>query len=276
MLIKPTSLRHLILADLSKHPPTRAVKILERITKQKNKTITIQGLQKELRLMISEGIAIKIEKKYSMNLAWCFDFVNYAAKVTGDCIENVTVGSLIPNGRKIKYKIHSLIQLQDLWTQIMFVMLQKSQSKTAYQWIPYPWFKFVDEGRSNRFFNSVTLGRFMIRTIVGDDSPPGLELANEGKKFGEFYSYNFSDSPFHDETTNYYTLIDDYLIKVTMDVDVHRLIEELFKSSRNSKTDYIGTIPKLASMPTMISLIVMNGGSQTDKVKGMFKKYFRI
>ena len=280
MLIKNNSLRSVLLKVLCENPPSKAIEILEHINKSKINKVTIQGVQKELRSMIADGIILKTKKKYHLNLSWCYELVRYAAEITGHCIESTTIDSLMPNGKKVTYKLNSMLQLLDIWTQAMFVLLQGSESKVAYQWIPYPWFSFVDSERTYRFYTSITVGKFKVNSIIGDDSPLALAFSKRENRYKAFYTYSYEKCSLRNEMGTYYTIIDDYLIKIVVDEKVSMILKEFFNSSKvvlgknsfESDNKKLSLLAEFSKIDMKIVFMIIKGGKELLRVRKAMKE----
>lgn len=268
-----TALRELIIMELAKHSSIE-VAAFQQALERRNLKFTRQGIYKELRGLEKSGVVFRHQGRYGLLLTWILSLVNLADEMYDTHIEGLSIDSLFGEGRrKETWCFHDTLRLQDFWTQIIFLLYKDSSTKLMRQWIPHPWFSLAQHEKSWQFFEAMKIGGYRMQSIVGGDSYLDHEYSSS-VPLGDAYQCCFAESPFHEERSRYYGLIDDFLITVDLDEEMTARIEALFSAVKSAADLSPSSVVNLFASPGDHRLSLERGTRNVARVRRMFDGYF--
>ncbi len=268
-----TSLRELIIMELAKHSSIE-VPAFQKTLARRNIVFTRQAIYKELRNLEKSGVVFRHQGKYGLLLTWILSLVTLADKMYDTHIEGFSIDSLFGEGRrKETWSFHDTLKLQDFWIQVIFLLYKDSSSKLMRQWIPHPWFILAQHGKSLQFFEAMKIGGYRMQSIVGGDTYLDHEYSS-AVPLGDAYQCFFAASPFHEERSRYYGLIDDFLITVDLDEERTKRIEELFSSVKSAADLSPSAAVNLFASRDSHTLSLERGTRNAARIRRLFDGYF--
>ena len=225
-------LEHLIVKLLAQKPNLTAGEIQKRIEKKENAAYSIQGIYKELRKLQNEGVAVKVKNRFSLRIPWALDFMALADIMSQTYLNPQALLYLLPEkGRKFRWKFTSLLRTNDFWSQILLVMFQKSSTKKLFGSQMHPWWHLAQPQLEAQYVKSVgRVGGTLYIIIYGR-----THLDRLAEPFWkEHVVYSFGHNPFNLPLNVYITMMDDYIVTITIDSETARRMEALYNGAKRA------------------------------------------
>lgn len=234
---------------------------------------TVQGVYKELRRQLSKGVVLLHKGAVSLNLL----FINKEYDRWSSILRNYeTERSLkdhfldLRNGESIILKFKNLNDLDAYWVHAFFV-LEKKNKKTDYSYsvIPHDWF-FYARKETDAFWTKGQKEKS--RIILTHPLDLDKEVANKRRLAGYDIANNLN--PFSQSENIYYTLIGDFIFKITLNSKINKeLIHFIRKQSKLKNIDYI-EINNLINKKTICTMKITRNANKCKKMISKCKKYF--
>ena len=268
------NLKERIIRILAEHAALNANELRALLLRQQF-AVTVQGVYKELRNLGRDAVITKIGKYYSLSLTWILNISALTDKMFDSHLETLPEATVsLATKSKKTWKFSNIQKLNDYWTQLMFLLLQRSQSKVFYQWIPWVWFELLGVGRSITFQEAVKIGGYKIRTILRDHSYIESRFSEHIKISGGSYSVTSSLSPFHNLLTTFYSLLDEYLITVQIDNTLMLALKDLFETTTNASELSSGKVQQVLSLKGQYTISLEHGTKKAKQVRKAMVEYF--
>ena len=275
MLLGTTlSLEDLIVSQLAKKSQATANALLAEIEK-KAQRYSIQGLYKELRKLQRKGVVVKRGSEYSLSFSWVLNLAELVDQMYETLTAETSFADILPVEKpKRSFSFTRLSAVDDFWIHAILEMLQHSDGKTLYQWIPHPWFHLIHSQKSWPFHNALKVGGFGIKSIIGGNT----WLDNDSKRITTkaVYEFFYSAGPFQDERSHYYSVTDSYLLTVKLDPKTTERIESLYKSVGSFRDFDVFSAVQAISTPGRITVTIERTAAKVKRMWNNFVEYFEV
>ncbi len=135
LLDSSPKLDELIVELLADKPSLQAANIQDQLLTD-GKEFTIQAIYKALRLLENGGVVVKHKKKYALRLSWVTDIENLAKDASANYTKRAVI-SLPKKQQKVIWHYNSLLTLNNFWSQILLLLINKSETHTLLTWMPH-------------------------------------------------------------------------------------------------------------------------------------------
>jgi len=269
LLASKQNLEELIVRELAKKSSSSVKELKE------NLNFSIPALYKELKKLQEQGVLIKTKDKYSLSLSWILNLVELSDSIYDTYIDSASTSQILPEeGESKSFNFTSLSKVDDFWIHAMLAMLQNSDSKRLFQWVPHPWFYLINSHKSFPFHNALRTAGAKVDNIIGGNT----FLDREGQKITTpgVYELNYAESKFQKNRTKYYSVSDTYLLTVHIKETKAREIDS-FYNSINCKEDLnLSKIIDLNTRDAKTKITIEKNPAKVKKIWNTFINYFAI
>jgi hypothetical protein len=273
MLLPDTSRldEHLILLLASRSAATSQA--LKDELARRGLTYSVQGIYKELRKLRAQGVVLKHQQRYSLSLPWILNLMALADNMFEAHLREASLHTLLPDsGGKYVWTFSNLLKLDDFWMHIILLLFSQSNARVMYQWLPHPWFHLAQKEKSPSFQKAIELGGFRVFSIIGGDTY--LDLWSKQITTPGAYEFSYARGPFHEQRTHAYSLIDPYLLTVTLDQGTTRKIDELYQKVTSIESLPVGEVVRLMQSTVHASMRIENSPAKARRMLRKMQDYF--
>ena len=276
MITKRENLEDYIIKILAKDPFKTAKELAYQIQLESEKNYSIQGLYKELKQLQDEGVLFKLRNKYSLRLPWVLDYISFADLLAKTYVERPQLTTLLPEiGKKEIWHFSNLLKMNDFWSHLLLILIEKSADKRLLGYNPHPWFHLVQTDKEEQYIKSLKLVESKLYLIIGGNT----FLDQWTKKFwgdDETIEYSFGKSDFHKERSLYLNVVDDYVITVKLDQKLSQAIDTIYDQTNNIDSLDIPSVISLFSQGTKASIWLEKNPEKAKKIRVKFTKFWGI
>jgi len=234
--------------------------------------VSLQSIFKEIKKLQSDNIVLKIKQRYVLNLAWTESMYLLLEKAQQNHSESTLLLNLLPEPEsQCSFSFNNLIRMKSFWSHLVITLLKQSQENILYSWNPHPWFYLVQSNHQNQMMQAIKQNKTKMLKIVGYDTYLDREAARYWNK--ENIKYSFAESPFAGQDETYYSIIDNFVLKIELTKKMSHSIEEIYKSINRKNYD-LNLITESLSSPTKARLQIINKVKQASKLKRIFNEFF--
>lgn len=227
--------------------------------------VTIQGIYKALRELISSDVVLKQEKKYFINNEWRSN------------IERLVVrqgGKFLCPGDEVKYKFNK-IENADVFWKNMFSDIEYEIGKfPAFHFLPHQFFILIKERKQSEldYYNELNKKGISGYTLIGGET--AFDISAKEKLTSEFHqSHIDNNTVFNDR--DYISVLGDYIIITRIPASFAKEIDRAYKMSR-SEEDLTSKIENIFQKKGRLLIIVKNSPEKAKKIRKAISKNFYI
>ena len=271
LLQERPSLEELLIEELVRYPGATA-KQLEIELKRRGTAYSLRGIYKELGKLEGQGIVFKQGDTFNLHLAWIMKLLAFGDRA----FESYTTGphlaeALRADRSKKVERFSDLRKLDRFWTQMILALHSLYPKNVMCFWCPYQWFYYAQGFNCKTFYEAIDLTGYRRAHIIGNDSFLGRKAAKILPKNG---LYSFAKSPFHAETTTYYTVIADCVLTVKLDRAITNQIDALFASVTNDKQLDPLRLDEVFGSRVKASVTIERNQVKANKLRMKFSEFF--
>jgi hypothetical protein len=274
LLGKAQPIENLIVYHLSRTRALSALSLFEMINKDYRRA-SIQGVYKELRKLIIDGVVWKHGPDYSLSAAWILNLSELTDQMYHTLNESGLIEDVLPGeGKKVLFRFSSLPRLDDFWINSLIMMIKESAGKRMYQWLPHPWFNLYHNYKSLPFQNALRIAGGFVQSIIGGDSfldKRAQRLTTKG-----VYEFSYAPGPFDEERGTYYSVTDSYLQTVRLDAAKVSAIEGVYNSCGSEKEFDGPGVMRMLEIPCKISLTIDTDKRKVRRIYNKLRRHFEI
>lgn len=239
---------------------------------ENGKEFTIQAVYKTLRHLEEAGVVVKNKKKYSLRLSWVVDLADLAKKASFNYRKSAQA-SLPQKDRRIIWHFTDLLSLNNFWSQILLLLIERSESRTLLTWMPHPWFHLLYSEQEEQYIRSLALTNTRLYLINGGQT----FLDHWAERYWQDRNIEFSsaESTFGKEEANIYlNVIDDYILIVKLDGEITGEIEKLFQSVSSMDDIEFSELFRIFGQKVRTSMWLENNPEKAAAYHKKFKNFF--
>ena len=206
-----------------------------------------RAVYKELKRLIARGVVVKVKKRYALSVSWILSLIQFSEQLYSTSVRNMSNESLLPHeGGRISWHFRDLLHLDRLWLQLIFLLFEKSYSRTMFVWVPHFWFDLVHYEKDLEAQEAMKVaGNRMYMMLGGRTYLDQLPTKYWSR---QVYEWSYAEGPFEKDRATYFDVIDDYVLTVTLDAVTAMKIADLFRRVRG-KSD-LGLIREFDAIKT--------------------------
>lgn len=245
--------------------------VIEKV--QKLNHVTMQAVYKELKNLITSGTVLSHKNALSLNLLYISKQYDRWSSILnhyegGQNLKNHFLD--LKEGEHITLKFKTLNDLDAYWTHA-FLIIYKHDTirRPSYSVVPHDWFSYGRKETDNFWIKSQ---KDKIRVIVTGSTKLDKDIAIRRRNSG--HKINVSINPLKQDAKTYYTLINGYIFKVTLDNKIQRLLTNFIVETESfDKIDY-EKIDKIINTPCICIMKISKNQNKFEKMSTKCSKYF--
>jgi len=244
----------------------KTAKVLVNSLQKQNFPVTIQGVYKALKTLISEEIVIKRGKTYSLLEEWRKKIVEH--------FEQNTNQILLGEGEIIQFDLSSLIHLEQQWKNVILPLHNKNKNFPIFFYNSYYIWPYISENRKRselQYYQSFLEDKKFAFSLVGNNDSKETET----KKIfqNEFVQWALGEKIFPD--TDYPTIFADYIITTRISKQITEKIEEVYKTS-DTLEELEDNLQKIGIEKKKVKLIIERNKEKAKKLRKKLSKEFFV
>lgn len=268
------NLEERIVTFLAKKANSTVEDIHRKIAKE-SRSYSFPAIYKELGKLEFQGVVVKEKKRYSLRLPWVLDFLSLADSANHSYLQSPTLASVFPKeGEKKIWHFSDLLRLNNFWAQTILVLLNRSSSKILYTWMPHSWFNLAYQEQETQYLKSLKHAESRQYLICGGNTP--LDHWTEQFWKQSHTEYSFSKGVFENDKDVYWNIVDEYVFKVTLDPEMTRRIDGLYRKVKTLDQIDLSKMFGLFSQRVKAVMTLEHNPKRAELLKNRFKRFFGI
>jgi len=258
-----------VLEKLASHPLTA-----EELFEYFKKDFTLRAVYKVLEKMEKEGVVLKRKKKYYLHFSWVLRLNNLAVEAKSFYLKFPKNILDFENKKRQIWHFRDLYKLNSFWGDLLLLLLDESKDKRLFGWNPHPWFHLLQTKQEEQYIKAIKAAGGGLYLIVGGRT----FLDHWAEKFWDkkAVEYSFALSPFQKEKQTYINVIGDTVIRVKLDSDITKKIENLYQQTKSSKELNIGEIISIFRTQVRASIWLERNPVKAKILRRRFIKFFGL
>lgn len=271
--VKPENTKDMIIMILSENFPLTLIKIKNHLEKKYHKSISYQGIYKELNLMIEKKIIIKEDRDYLLNKDWILGLNKYSNELYAKYNNSLTEISyqkllkLSKEGESIILEFENLFEHDKFFIDLLYYFNKYIKEKESIlmhytnNWWPFLYGKEEIEILNNlksTFYTLCTAKSELDNWACNFENKIGLNVRIIEKKTA-FWNFN---------------LFGPYVINYIIDEKITNLINDYFKKYKNLKDLDLHKLHNILKVKGSFKVIFMVNSEIRKKLLNEIEVYF--
>jgi hypothetical protein len=244
----------------------QTVKSIRRELETEGVSVTIQGIYKALRVLISEEIALKRLMSYSINEEWRRKITEHFATKKEPL--------LLSESETLKFDLNSLIHLDQQWKNVIFPLQDQYSNYPVFSYNPHEIWIHLSENRKKseiEYHNLFERKKIPFYVVIGGETNQDKETSKQLE--GNYVRFSIGDKAFSE--TDYPTIINDYIITTRISSKLAQKIESCYQNS-NSISELEQKLALVGIEKARIKLIIERNKEKAKKLRKRLSKDFYI
>ena len=238
---------------------------IDKYLKTRGVKVTIQGIYKALRELISEDIVIKQHQKYSINNIWRSRILKIISNRNNFSLEE---------GEGVLYKFNNIFHLDSFWKHILFDIQNETGKSPTLGWLPHQFWWYI-EGREDsemEYEQQFKRNKIYYYTLIGGKD----EIDKKHKLFtqNEYHQIHLEKNiPLN--RRDHISVMGDYVVITRIPSSIAKSIDFLY-STVSDEDSFKIKLNSLLNKPVKITLTIEKNKRKAEKLRSIFKKYFLV
>jgi len=254
--------------ELFKQKPYRtALELIKEIEKIRG-PISKQAVYKALRSLIEKRIVTKVGDGYLLSSHWLeLELKNLDRLKSKLQTVEIWRDLLNTDSGEIVQKFSSFQAADNYWIELMLLLLRETKTKAIFQWHPHFWFILLKPEKEHEFLEILSRQEISIKAAVN----PVFQLDRELLKgwLNNQLEVKFAKGIFDRFEATHLTLIDDFIISVTLSQPTHLALLGAFRERRSVDRDI--KIQRLFASRQSIRVKVIRNLPKAKKLRQQFE-----
>lgn len=245
--------------------------IIEKV-RQRN-GVTMQAVYKEIKALLASGCLLSHKKALSLNLMYISKQYDRWSSVLnhyegGQSLKNHFLD--LQEDEHITLKFKTLNDLDAYWVHAFLILHNHDTSKRpSFSVVPHDWFSY---GRKETDIFWVKSQKDKIRLIITGSTKLDKEIA--ARRIKEGHKVNVSINPLKQKSNVYYTLIDGYIFKITLDNKIQKILSTFIDGTKDFASIDYTKIREIINTPCSCIMKISKNQNKFLKMSAKCTKYF--
>lgn len=232
-----------------------------------------QAVYKELAKLQRNYIVVKSRSRYSINLAWATELQTLSEQVLRSHLQSKQSRQLFPDvGTHHTFKFNNLLQMKPFWSHTVLQLVARAQGSELLSWNPHPWFYLVQQEHQQQMLAALEKNNVHLFKIIGGNSYLDRQVVANWRSKNLHFS--LSDSPFEKQRTQYFSVVDDFVLEVELSKKMANQIDELYCSINRASDLQVATCVDLFSQRSVVVLRLHNKAERARRIRNKFARVF--
>lgn len=244
----------------------KTAKVLINSLQKQNFPVTIQGVYKALKTLISEEIVIKRGKTYSLLEEWRKKVIEHFQQNTNQL--------LLGEGETIQFDLKSLIHLDQQWKNIILSLHKTYQNFPIFLYNPFNIWMHLGGTRKQseeKYYKSFEENKVYGFLGIKYQNKADIEFKKDFQN--EYFQVAFSDPLFSD--TDYPTIFADYIITTRISKQITEKIKQVYTSNTTIE-ELEENLQKIGIEKKKVKLIIERNKEKAKKLRKKLSKEFFV
>lgn len=249
---------------LSKESSVREIHLF---FQKKNISITVQGIYKILRHLISDEIVLKRKNIYSLSEEWKNKIITHFQEKENKVIT-------LSENESIKLNLNSLVHLDQQWKNIVIPLQKQKKDFPVFLYNPHKFWLYLSPSRKEselNYYQSFQERKIFCFSLIGGDTLHDQKLKKNLKH--DYLQINIDKNIL--PKTDYLIIIQDYIITTRLSKNISKEIEFLYTQSSDEE-NLEKEIQKLNIEKKKVKLIIERNHEKAKKIRKRLSKDFYI
>ena len=265
-------LREKIVRVLAEHPRLTVAEITDRVSSRFEK-YSAPATYKELRSLIQDGVILRNENRHMLQMSWVYLLEDLARRMTQNYQIHSKLSILMPEDKtKAKWKFRTLYQLNDWWTQLIYMIAMAEPVRHALSWNPHPVFFLINPEVGKSMTKWAGAKKFPVYKICGSDHMLDHVFDRFWEEVG--YHVSYAKSPYTGENNSYFNVLNDYIISVKLDQKTTADIQRAFRYPAKDLGAAISDLITLSHGTASASVTLERDALKASKYRKVFSRFF--
>jgi hypothetical protein len=254
-----------------------SAKELQLLLSEQGVRVSLVSLYSLLRGLVGNDILIKQHSKYMLNLSWLLATSQRLRELADDIISG-THGAYAFRLEEIKrtkvpqaWRLSSLVEMNDLWVQLLIVLLHGSSTRIAHELIPHIWYAYLPSRRDEHFQRSFRDLASDIRVCVQGRSPLDREPL-KGRQ-ASYRKGHASRLRIPGDGTRYFACVDDWFMEVRIPKFLAEQIAAIFRNARTDDLDFRQKLNRALGAKAACRLYLSFKPQRAARLRGIVDKH---
>jgi hypothetical protein len=262
----------LLVEFLAAQPGAGAAELQQKLARR-GRRCSFQAVYKALAKLERAGVAVKVGREYGLKFSWAQELLALAERVRRTHFEPALSRALLPpRGESRVWHFTSLLKMDDYWAHLVLRLFHLTRAKVMYEWIPHPWFEMVHPGKEDQFRQALRRGGSQLHMIIGGETFLDGECGRHWSR--DIYRFSFAVGPFDERRTEYFDLIENFILTLKISREVSRQIDGFFERVRGRADFDLVAFARIITQPTRASIKLENNQAKAERLRKRFVEYF--
>ena len=214
---------------------------------------------------------MKENDRYSLNLAWVIDMLGLFDDLQSTYLK-APLTSLLPEVHQSAWKFPNLRRLDRFWVHWLLLLFNTSQKKVMFEWIPHPWFMLAHPEQEERLVRAMKQTGGKLYMVIGGRT----YLDNCYLKYWseDLFEYVLDADAFENQRSTYYSIVDDYVLTVSLEPDLTEEIDLLYQRVRGAGDLSDESVAELFQKKTNINMVLEKNQKKASALLEKFSVLF--
>lgn len=241
----------------------------------KSLPLTKQGFYKALKILQREESVVIYKKNVSLDPIWIRNNLKILKIASDNYYETPENEGLIllEDGEDATYTFSNIKNLDTFWGHAQSAFMKTTPpNEPVYSFDPHYWFYLARQERESELLKEMVEQKRQFLMTVGDNSP--LDKYIKKSFNNDYLQYNFNK--FFDKNNYYVTIIDNYIIEVSLDSEISNKINQIFQNETTVNEQIKKDLENLLNKKGKNKIKITYNSKKATKLKARFKKDFYI
>jgi hypothetical protein len=236
---------------------------------------SIQAIYQSLKKLQEQGVVVKVKDNYSLKLSWVIGLRNFTQNLENQYVQSLRLNDIAPLfTKKSIWRFNSLISLNNFWAQLLLILIQESKTKTVFDWTPEPWYYLAHTEQEQKYLSALKSLSGKVYMVIGGKTY--LHKSVEQYLNPKFVEYSFSDKLFEKDNDTDFSVIDDYILTVSLNKNLLNKIKQLYKNTKDQQDVDINKVLEIFFGEFNAKMTLEYNPAKAKVIRKKFIKHFGI
>lgn len=224
-----------------------------------------QAIYKQLKKLEEGFIVTKVKTKYSLNIAWILNVLDFSSKLYELWIKQSKSAPLVQGTARRSWQFGDLWTAHEFWIHLLLSLCLRTSDKEVWEWLPYPWYVLIHRKKKQNLRQAIRYTKKSFSISLGEkcffselciaDSP------------SDIYHYRYNPDLAEEWGNMTYVVIEDYILSVEITPKVANNIERLFKSVQDATDVSREKVSSVFKIRSKVVVALEQNGTKAEKIK---------
>lgn len=266
-----------IVEYLAYHPGAKLDEIQKNINHQLGTEMSRKAWYKAINSLLDQEVIVKVNKQYSLNLAWAGLSTQFAYFVNANYFQEKSNYFLSLDEiakKKVKYTFPNLLTLDTFWTHVFTLLAAKFPKQPFYSYNTHFWYFVAHRHETERYYESTKPFGTTSYVVVGSRSD--IDLWSERLIPTPHQHHYSSPRPITKTPEIYTSSLGDFLVTLKINKKMAHNIDQIFKKTKFDidSEDPPLKITNMFKEKSPCTMTIEMNKEKVEKFQRKIKRYF--